>query len=318
MRMHSILPASKSLIVAIATPLLRTGAPDVDRMAAHCRSLSDEGCDGFIVFGTTGEGASFSDTQRMVALDSLITSGIDPSRLVVVTTALSVSAAAALTRHAAAHRAAGVMVMPPCYYRGGLTEEGIFRYFATLIEAVGNDAIRLYLYHFPDISGAPVSSGVIRRLEENYSGIIAGIKDSGGDLEFTQELARQFKHLEVYTGTEVHAAPAVAAGARGTMCGLGNVIPRLLRAMLDAEAGSEQQNLIAHVQAIDEILSRGSFLVSVKAAIAAAIDDPKWREVQAPLRRLPAQAEEQLASDVKRIQLSLSGHLRERAYRTAT
>ena len=120
--------------------------------------------------------------------------------------------------------------MPPCVYRVGITEEGTFRFYSAVIEETARADMRLYLYHFPDISGVPVTPRVIRRLDERYPGMIAGVKDSGGDLDFTEGLLRRFSHLSIFTGTEIHVPQAIANGARGTICGLANVMPRLMRA----------------------------------------------------------------------------------------
>src|SRR5437879_367391 len=74
---------------------------------------------------------------------------------------------------------------------------------------------------------------LVRRLVVRHPGIIAGIKDSGGDWDKTAALLRELPDLQVLTGTEIHLPRAIAAGAAGTICGLGNIMPGLLRRLID-------------------------------------------------------------------------------------
>jgi len=130
---------------------------------------------------------------------------------------------------------------------------------------------------------------VIRRLDEAYPGIITGVKDSGGDLDFTEALIRRFSHLSIYTGSEIHLPQALAAGARGTICGLGNAMPRLMRAMFDAPTAFDRRKLVPALTSGDFILSRKPFVASVKAILAAANDDPAWNRVLPPMSEVPMQ-----------------------------
>jgi 4-hydroxy-tetrahydrodipicolinate synthase len=217
----------------------------------------------------------------------LISGGIEPGRIIVSVVAASIPETSRLARHALDHKVDSVLLMPPCVYRGGITEEGTFRYFAAAIEETARRDLRLYLYHFPDICGARVTPQVIRRLEERYPGIIAGVKDSGGDLEFTETLLRRFSHLSIFTGSETHLPEAMAAGGRGTICGMGNLMPRLMRRMCDLPTAFDRRRLIPHILSSDTILSRGSFVVCTKAVLAETSGEPDWRRVLPPQIELP-------------------------------
>jgi 4-hydroxy-tetrahydrodipicolinate synthase len=309
------LPFRDCLIVAIATPITRQLTPDVRLLATRGRALLESGCDGLALFGTTGEGAHFAPRDRMVALEALLTAGLAPDRLIVATSALSIAEVVDLSRHATALGVAGCLLMPPCFYRGGLTEEGTFRWFATAIDRIGGDALRLVLYHFPDISGVPITPVVVRRLVERFGPLVAGIKDSGGDYGFTEALLRRFSDLAVFTGTETHVPAAIAGGARGTICGLANVIPRLMRRMLETPSLPERRRFVPLVRAVDTILSRGPFIASVKAVVAAATGEPGWRHLVPPAVPLPMLDEARLLEDVRRFEAGLPPDLRESAPR---
>lgn len=293
------LPATDCLVVAVTTPVTRDLAPDRERLGRRCATLLDQGCDGVTLFGTTGEGAEFSVAHRTAALEA-VARLIEPARIIVSAGALPVPDIVALARHACDQRTAGVLLMPPCVYRGGITEDGTFRFYANVIERIARDDLKLYLYHFPDICGVPVTPNVVRRLDERYPGIIAGVKDSGGNVDFTEALLRRFSHLSIFTGTEIHVPQVMASGARGTICGLANVMPRLMRAMFDLPSPFERRKLIPFILAGDNILCRGPFIPSAKAVVADAEDDPEWCRVIPPMAELPMIEGRRLVEDFRR------------------
>lgn len=299
------LPKSNALIAAAATPVGPDFRPDARLLIEWCRSLLAEGCDGIALFGTTGEGAEFAVEDRRLMLESLLAAGVAPSRLIVSVGALALPDAVALAAHATAQGVAGVLLMPPCLYRNGIGEDGIFRYYATVIDRVARDDLRLHLYHFPDISGVALTPGSIDRLSERYPHVIAGVKDSGGDLGFTEELLRRFPHLAIFTGTEIHIAAALANGGAGTICGLANVVPQLLRMMSDGRTLPDRRRYLPMVQAVDNILSRDPFIPALKAVIADQTNEPGWRRVVPPMAELPLADEQRLLADFRRLRATL-------------
>lgn len=280
------LPANDCFVVATATPVTAELAPDAEQLVRHYRMLRDAGCDGIALFGTTGEGPEFANGDRMAALEGVLGSGAAPRRLVVSATALALGHTVELARHAMDLDVDSILLMPPCMFRSNITAEGTFRYYASVIDRIGRNDLRLCLYHFPDICGVPLTPPVVRRLDEAFPGIITGIKDSGGDFDVTERFVRSFGHLGVYTGTEVHLPQALAAGARGTICGLGNIMPRLLRAMFDAPTAFDRRRLLPLVTSGEMILSRQSFGASVKAVLAHATAQPGWARMLPPLEAL--------------------------------
>lgn len=298
------LPATDCLVVAVTTPVTQAFEPDGARLRERCAALLAQGCDGVTLFGTTGEGAEFSLDHRMSCLET-VAAAIAPARIIVSAGALPIPDIVRLSRHALDQKAAGILLMPPCVYRGGITEDGTFRFYANVIDRIGRDDLKLILYHFPDISGIPVTPNVVRRLDERYPGLIAGVKDSGGDLDFTEALLRRFSHMSIFTGTEIHVPQAMASGARGTICGLANVMPRLLRAMFDLPSAFERRKLLPHILAGDNILSRKPFIASVKAVIADAAGDPHWRRVVPPMAGLPMLEEQRMIADFRRWEAAL-------------
>lgn len=299
------LPTRDCLAVAVATPVTRDFRPDADLLLARCRTLMQEGCDGITLFGTTGEGAEFSVDDRMTTLERLIAGGLPANRIIVSVGALSIQDIVVLSRHALDQKVDGVMLMPPCVYRSGITDDGAFRFYAAVIDAIARKDLRLHLYHFPDICGVPITPNVIRRLDERYPGNIAGVKDSGGDLDFTEGLLRRFSHLSIFTGSETHVPQVLAGGGRGTICGMANVMPRLMRAMFDAPNLFERRRFIAQILAADTILSRRPFIASVKALIADSTGNSTWRRVLPPMSELPILEEARMVADFRQWEAAL-------------
>lgn len=293
------LPSTDCLIVAVTTPLTPEARPEAALLLERCRDLMGAGCDGVTLFGTTGEGAEFTVRDRRAATEAVLSGGIAAALAVASVGALAIPDVIELARAATELGLAGALLMPPCVYRGGITEDGTFRFYARVIEGVGRDDLRLYLYHFPDICGIPITPNVIRRLDERYPGIIAGVKDSGGDVDFTEAILRRFSHLSIYTGSEIHVPQVMASGARGTICGLANVMPRLMRAMFDAGNAFDRRKFLPAILGGDTILSRRPFIASVKTILADALGDPAWRRVVPPMAELPMPDAQRMIADYR-------------------
>src|SRR5882724_11547305 len=171
--------------------------------------------------------------------------------------------------------------------------------------AAGIAPARLIVYvgalALPDISGIALAPPVIRRLSERYPRLVAGVKDSGGDLGFTEDLLRRFSHLRIFTGTETHIPAVLASGGAGTICGLANVIPGLLRLMSDGWTLPDRRRYVPMVQAVDNILSRGPFIPALKAVIADETSEPAWRRVVPPMAELALADEQRLLADFRRL-----------------
>lgn len=300
------LPKTDCLIVAVTTPVTADFRPDADLLLARCHALMADGCDGVTLFGTTGEGAEFAVADRQATLEQVTAGGLDPSRIIVSVGALSIPDIVALSTHALDQHVAGLLLMPPCVYRSGITEDGTFRFYATVIDRIARPDLKLYLYHFPDISGVPITPNVVRRLDERYPGQIAGVKDSSGDLDCTEALLRRFSHLTIYTGSEIHVPQALASGGAGTICGLANVMPRLMRAMFAAPTTFEQRRFVPHILAGDNILSRRPFIPSVKGVVADATGVDSWRRVLPPMAEVPTIDEARMIADFKRWEIALA------------
>ena len=198
----------------VLVPLRSDLSIDSERFVAHARWLLAQGCHGLALFGTTSEANSFSVPERKALLEQIVEDGIPPGRLMVGTGCCALTDSVELTRHAMDTGCCRVLMLPPFYYKG-VSDEGLFRSFAAVIERVGNPALRVFLYHFPRLSGVPVTEGLIGMLDSAFPEVIAGVKDSSGDWSNTRMMLDRFPHLAIFPGSETFLLDGLRAGGAG-------------------------------------------------------------------------------------------------------
>lgn len=277
---------------ATLTPLDDRGAVDPGRFAAHVRRLFDAGVDGIAPFGTTGEGQSFGVVERKQSLEALIAAGIAPDRILAATGCAALPETADLTRHAIECGCAGALVLPPFFWKD-VTADGVYASYATLIDEVADERLRLYLYHVPQISAVPIAASVITRLVAAYPGIVAGLKDGAGDLDHSKAMLAHFPQLAVFVGHELHLPQMLKAGGAGTICGIANMFPQLIRRLFDGAGTPDGDLALAAVRHFVDIAFDYPLMPAFKALQAHLVDDDRWMTVRAPL--LPLSPEERAA-----------------------
>lgn len=276
------------VFAAALTPIHDDLAPDAAGLVAHCRWLLANGCDGVAPLGTTGEAASFSVNERLGLIDALADSGIAAERLIVGTGSTALTETVELTRRAVDIGAAGVLVLPPYYFKSP-SEDGLFSFFSEVIQRVGSAQLRLYLYHFPQMSAVPIGIGLIERLIARYPQAIAGAKDSSGELGNMIAMAR-IPHFRVFSGTERLLLPALEAGCVGCITAGANVIApitgKLYAAWRRSGASAETKRLQEEVTRQRLLLDGFSMIPGMKAILARRFNLPRWRNVRPPFVHL--------------------------------
>ena len=217
----------------VLVPLLPDLSIDSERFFAHAQWLLAQGCHGLALFGTTSEANSFSVSERKALVEWVIEGGIPPERLMVGTGCCALTDSVELTRHALDAGCRRVLMLPPFYYKG-MSDEGLFRSFAEVIERVGDPALEIFLYHFPRLSGVPVTEGLIALLDGEFPEIIAGVKDSSGDWSNTRMMLNRFPHLAIFPGSEIFLLDGLRTGGAGCITATSNVNAAGARAVFDA------------------------------------------------------------------------------------
>jgi 4-hydroxy-tetrahydrodipicolinate synthase len=279
----------RGLWVAAATPLAADGSIDHPAFARHVRRILESGCDGVAIFGTTGEGQSFSVTERIEALDALLRAGIPASRIVSGTGCAALPDAIELTRHAVRSDIAAAMLLPPFFWKG-VDDAGVAAAIGATIDGVSDPRMRAILYHIPSVSAVSVEPGAMTMLRRSHGEAILGIKDSSADWDHYKRGLDANPGLLHFVGAELHFVRAVAAGGAGTICGLGNVVPRTMTQLRDGRSEAVRASALARVAELVPHFSRGPFLPLLKQALAELTGEPGWARVRAPLTPAPTSA----------------------------
>jgi len=278
----------KGVFAAVLTPMRDDLSVDRAAYAQHCRRLLDEGCHGLGIFGTTGEANSLSVAERVEAWEGLVQDGIPADVLLPGTGACALPDAVTLAREALAVGAPGVLALPPFYYKG-VSDDGLFRFFAELIERVGDDRLRLFLYHIPPMAQVGFTPELIGRLLDAYPGTIAGTKDSAGDAERIERLCREFPQLTVFAGSERFLLDTLRWGGDGCISATCNVTAAQSRRVYDLWAAGDAAAADAEQAALTE--TRGFLegfppIPALKAIMRAQTGDDVWRNLRPPLDAL--------------------------------
>jgi 4-hydroxy-tetrahydrodipicolinate synthase len=269
----------QGLWCATLTPVSTAGAIDDRLYAAHAHSLFAQGVEGIAPFGTTGEGQSFSVDERRAGLEALLKAGVPAARMLPGTGCASLAETVALTRHAVSAGCIACLVLPPFFWKDP-SDEGLFTWYARLIEGVGDPRLRIFLYHLPQVSSVPLSLDLVARLAGAFPGVIAGIKDSEGNWDHTSQLLTRVPQLTIVIGHEPHLPRLVRAGGAGTICGVSNVYPSLVRALLSPAVTARDEERIAQ---FIEIVFRQPFLAAFKSMVADRTGEKGWLNLRAPL-----------------------------------
>ncbi|HXX84479.1 MAG TPA: dihydrodipicolinate synthase family protein [Casimicrobiaceae bacterium] len=276
----------RGVLAPVVTPFDADRAPDAVRLARHCRWLVDQEV-GLAVFGTNSEANSMSVAEKIALLDALVDAGLPPARMMPGTGCCAFTDSVELTRHAMRLGCAGVLMLPPFYYKG-VSDEGLFRSYAEVIERVGDERLRIYLYHIPPVSQVPIGLSLIERLLDSYPGTIAGIKDSSGDWNNTRAMLERFqpRGFDVFAGSEIFLLATLRGGGAGCITATGNVNPGPIAKLAASWKGSDADARQADLDRVRAAFQNFPMIPALKRAIAQYSRDPGWATVRPPLVEL--------------------------------
>ncbi len=229
-------PAVTGVLPAILTPFTG-GAVDLGLLGDHVDWLHARGIRCVNLMGTTGEGQSLAFEERERLIRFLADSKLD---FIAGTGCLALPETIALSLYAVEHGARAALVVPPSYFDPG----DLTGWFTALFEALP-DYARVMLYHIPRLT-YPIADETIRLLRDRFGPMLAGIKDSSGDLDHALRWQAEFPDLTVANGNDAHAGAFFAGGGHAVITACSNVLPIELEAL---RAGDESpQTYVAAVR----------------------------------------------------------------------
>jgi 4-hydroxy-tetrahydrodipicolinate synthase len=281
------------------TPFRPDLSVDPERFARHAKWLLASGCSGLAPFGTNSEANSLSVEERMTLLEFLVAERVSASALMPGTGCCALTDSVRLTSHAVRLGCAGVLMLPPFYYKG-VSDEGLFRTFAEVIERVGDTRLRVYLYHIPPVSQVPVSIALIDRLLKRYPGTVAGMKDSSGDWHNTKTVLDAFATtgFDVFVGSELFLLANMRSGGAGCISATANVNPGAIRRLFDHWRDPEADHMQEEIAGTRRIIEKRPMIPALKAMVSHYGADPEWATVRPPLVELSASQRDALASEL--------------------
>jgi len=305
----------RGVLAPVVTPFKVDLSPDRERFIRHCQWLLSQNC-GLAPFGTTSEANSMSTDERISLLDELVAAGIDPSRMMPGTGCCSIVETVALTAHAVKHDCAGVLMLPPFYYKN-VSEEGLYRYFSEVVQRVGDARLRIYIYHIPPVAVVGITPRLVERLLKAYPSAIAGMKDSSGDWNNTKTFLDAFADtdrpaqagFDVFVGSETFLLANMRNSGAGTISATANVNPAAIYQLYTVAADVDLEPQQARLNIVREIFSNTKFpsmIAALKQAIAIYANDPEWARARPPLVELTTGQAKLLAEQLKAVGFAMN------------
>ncbi|HPF26987.1 MAG TPA: dihydrodipicolinate synthase family protein [Steroidobacteraceae bacterium] len=279
--------AFAQVVAATATAFNADLKVDRQRTREHLAWLLDNGCDGAVLFGSTGESASLTFAERRAILEDLVAAGVPAQRLLVGTGCCTIEDTIALSDHAVSMGCAGALIHPPFFFKG-VADEGVEAFYCRVIDGLASPNSRIYLYHFPQTTGVGISPALTGKLLRRYPDNIAGYKDSSGVFENTLTITREFPMLEVFVATESRLVEFLAAGGAGCISATANVQPGAIRRLLNAGTTERATALQAKVVQLRSAIEGPQVVSRVKALLAEIHGDEGWRTPRPPLTSVTA------------------------------
>lgn len=300
-------PRIKGVLSPVITPFKADLSPDPERLVAQCKWLLTQNC-GLAVFGTNSEANSLSVNERIALLDALLAADVDASRMMPGTGCCALTDTVRLTEHAVKAGCAGVLMLPPFYYKG-VSEEGLYRNFSEVIERVGDSRLRIYLYHIPPVAVVGITRGLVERLLKAYPTAVAGMKDSSGDWNNTKMMLDAFgkSGFDIFPGSESFLLAAMRNGGAGCISATANVNPaaidKLYREWRNADADAQQDAL----NVVRNTIGKYVMIPSLKQVVAHYAKDPAWVTVRPPLVEITAAQAAEIVAGLEKLGFTMPG-----------
>jgi 4-hydroxy-tetrahydrodipicolinate synthase len=278
---------------AALTPMHADFRCDHKKLASHCFELINQGCAGVALFGTTGEGPSFSLAERIEILQKLISEGLDPKKIILANGSSGIRDTAQLGREGLKQGCAALLIAPPSFYKN-ISDEGVLAFYREIIQEIASPNLRILLYHIPQLSGVPISLKVIETLRKEFPEIVIGIKESEGNLSFTKAILKAFPNFKVFVGNERQIMESVHLGGAGAICGIANLYPELICSLYAQGQKANSPNPAA-IEAVFKALNGLPFIPAAKSLMERRQGDI-WHPVRPPLTPLNKTQSEQFLS----------------------
>ncbi len=253
-------------MTAMVTPF-SGGEPDWARVAILVETQIAAGTDWLVPCGTTGESPTLSDAEKLRLIETVLAAA--KGRVPVMAGTGTNDTASTIRQTVSAARAGtdAALVVTPYYNRP--TQEGLFRHFAAVAEAVD---LPIVLYNVPARTGVSLSNDTIVRLRATASNVVA-VKDATGNVEGVTDLLSRCD-IAVLCGDDALTWPMMAVGAVGVISVISNLVPEWMKALVSAALRGDAASALPYHRRVHDLassLSRfGPNPIPIKTALAVA------------------------------------------------
>ena len=297
----------------VITPFDEDLNPDVEMLIRQCRWLVDNNV-GLAVFGTNSEANSMSTEEKIFLLEKLVEADLPVERMMPGTGCCALPDTVKLTKRAVELGCAGVLMLPPFYYKG-VSDDGLYRSYAEIIERVGDSRLHIYLYHIPPVAQVSISIPLIERLLHDFPGTVVGIKDSSGDWSNTKAMLEQFQseQFQIFPGSETYLLDALRNGGAGCISATANVNPKAIAHLADTWQHNDADQQQERLNSVRSVFQKYPMIPAMKAAVSYYSGVSGWSRVRPPLTELAAEACTSLIKSLDDSGFSMTGLGRDHA-----
>ena len=224
--MKSNQPIFKGIATALVTPTTPEGI-DYDRFGKLIDWQIEQGINGLIICGTSGEASTLSDPEHRAAIEFACERVNHRVPVIAGTGSNETDYAVELTKSACASGADGVLVVTPYYNK--TTQNGLVKMYETIADASSGPVI---LYNVPSRTGININPDTYVKLAEHPR--IAAIKEANSDIsKIVETFSLVGDKLDIYSGNDDQIVPILSMGGMGCISVLSNVVPKETVAITD-------------------------------------------------------------------------------------
>ena len=235
------------LLTAMVTPMNTDGSINYAAAADLAEYLINNGSDGLVVAGSTGESATMDDEEKL-ELFRVVAKRINKRAYVIAGTGSNdTRKSLQLTQAAKDTGVDGVMLVGPYYNKP--TQEGFYQHFKTV---AGATELPVILYNVPGRTSSNVLPATVARLVKDVPNIVA-LKEAAGNIEQAAELRKILPDtFTIYSGDDCFTLPLMAVGCNGVISVAGHVVGKQMQEMMSAfEAGEVKKAMAMHLDLLD-------------------------------------------------------------------
>ena len=266
------------VVTAMVTPFDASGAVDLDLAGRLARHLVEQGSDGLLVCGTTGESPTLSWEEQLQLLSAVRQAVGSDAKVLAGTGSNCTAEAIEATREAAAAGADGALLVVPYYNKP--PQDGLEAHFRAIAEAAPD--LPLMLYNIPGRTGCSIAPETVARLMD-CPNVVSFKAASGTTEEVTALRLSCGPRLAIYSGDDGLTLPMLAVGAVGVVSVASHVVGPQIRAMIEAYLNGDGPGALAGHDALIPVF-KALFATTNPIPVKAALELNGW-PVGAP--RLP-------------------------------